>query len=274
MKNDKYDTQSLDVSKFKGNILQSLKQELIVEGPLLIRIEGKTYSCVMRTPGEEIPQVAGLCLAEGLVEKPEDILRIDLASPTKPNVVEVELRAERAKKISSTLEKGAQSSKQRDIPTISGEKLIDDLRRDLKPIEDATKISIPRMTDCVETLVNQQALYRKTRASHAAMLMDHQLQVLTWAEDVARRNALDKAIGKAFLGQQLEPAKVCILSSRINYELVYRVARARLPIIIGMSRPTSLAVQSAQELDITLACPETKTELLVFCCEDRFILEE
>ena len=65
------------------------------------------------------------------------------------------------------------------------------------------------------------------------------------AEDVGRHNALDKAIGKALLEKKLDNAALAILSSRISYELVQKAARARIPTIFALSRPTALAVDLA-----------------------------
>jgi FdhD protein len=62
-----------------------------------------------------------------------------------------------------------------------------------------------------------------------------------------------------------------ILSSRISYELVQKAARARLPIMVSESRPTGLAVEMGETLNMTLACTAKKSELLLFCGEKRII---
>jgi FdhD protein len=93
--------------------------------------------------------------------------------------------------------------------------------------------------------------------------------VLAVAEDVGRHNALDKAIGKVFMDGQLANAVLAVLSSRISYELVQKAGRAHLPILISFSRPTALAVEFAQALNMTLACRGGDSELLVFCGDKR-----
>jgi FdhD protein len=77
--------------------------------------------------------------------------------------------------------------------------------------------------------------------------------LLSVGEDVGRHNGLDKAIGRLFLEHRLEAAKVVALSSRVSYELVQKAARARIPIVLGVSRPTRLAVALANDLNMTLA---------------------
>jgi FdhD protein len=61
------------------------------------------------------------------------------------------------------------------------------------------------------------------------------------------------------------------LSSRISYELVQKAARARIPIILAISRPTALAVKLATELNITLASLADDTGLYVFCAAQRLV---
>ena len=76
-------------------------------------------------------------------------------------------------------------------------------------------------------------------------------------------------MGRLFLDRKLKDAAFLTLSSRISYELVQKTARARIPVILAVSRPTSLAVELATKLNMTLACRAEKTGLLIFCGEDR-----
>jgi FdhD protein len=131
-------------------------------------------------------------------------------------------------------------------------------------------IEMNKALTCLEALPNIQPLRKQTLASHAAAIYGSDLELLTVAEDVGRHNALDKAIGKVFLGHQLDQAELLILSSRISYELVQKAARARIPIILAHSRPTALAVDLAANLNITLASmDEDNVGLYVFCGERR-----
>jgi FdhD protein len=111
-------------------------------------------------------------------------------------------------------------------------------------------------------------LYQKTNSAHASMIFDFNLHPLAFAEDVGRHNALDKAIGKVFMSRRLPEAVFGLMSSRLSYELVQKAARAGLQILVGISRPTALAVALAQSIHMTLACAKNK-DLMVFCGEER-----
>jgi FdhD protein len=148
---------------------------------------------------------------------------------------------------------------------------VEDLFQKIKPLADNARIDINRALACLEKITRHQPLRRQTRAAHAAVLYDSDLELLAVAEDVGRHNALDKVIGKAFLDKKLDKGALVTLSSRISYELVQKTARARIPIILAISRPTALAVQLAAELNITLATLADGPGLYVFCGAQRLL---
>jgi len=125
----------------------------------------------------------------------------------------------------------------------------------------------------MDQLARHQDVYERTSASHGVMVFDSKLNVMALAEDVGRHNALDKAIGKVFMGGQLAEARLAVLSSRVSYELVQKAARAGLSILISISRPTALAVELGKNLNMTLVCAGNGSGLLVFCGEERIIRE-
>ncbi len=248
------------------------EEQLIEEEPLLIRVQGRPYSVVMRTPGEEIFHVAGFCLGEGLVDKPGDIATIGYCDQPGANLATVTLTPSRRAKAARLLERRGFVSQT--SCGICGKELVEDLCQVLAPATETTRIPTNQATACVQQLPRHQVLYQKTGGSHGAMLFDSHLLPLAWAEDVGRHNALDKAIGRAFMEGRLSSAFLAVLSSRVSYELVQKAARARLEMVIGMSRPTSLAVHLAGRLNMTLACMDKRGCLRVFCGKERIVEEQ
>ena len=76
---------------------------MITEEPLSIRVQGRPYAVIMRTPGEEIAHGAGFCLAEGLVNAPEDLGTIGYCEESEGNVVTITLVPERRRKVTALL---------------------------------------------------------------------------------------------------------------------------------------------------------------------------
>lgn len=245
-----------------------LNRKLIGEEPLSIRLQGEAYSVVLRTPGDEIPHVAGFCLAEGIVDDPDDFATIGFCEDDDTNVVTIMLTASRRDNISDILERRGFISQT--SCGICGKEVVEDLYQMIHPLTDDITVDIRRAFQCMEKLSDQQPLRQMTRAAHAAVLYDKHFEILSVAEDVGRHNALDKAIGKVFLSHRLPNACLLVLSSRISYELVQKAARARIPVILAKSRPTSLAVELATELNITLATAE-ESGLYIFCKPHRLV---
>ena len=250
-----------------GGTCETRSLEFIGEEPFLIRIDDRPYSVVMRTPGEELFHAAGFCLGEGIVSSPDDFTTLGYDEALDPNIIDVWLEPERRNKIQDRLERRffvSQTS-----CGICGKELIEDLQQILVPAEKPFEVGIERVLDCIDKLSESQEHYQTTRGSHAALLFDGQLEVISFAEDVGRHNALDKAIGKAFLDRTLSTACILVLSSRISYELVQKAARAHLPMMISESRPTSLAVEMGKALNMTLAFPSSESGLVIVSGEDR-----
>lgn len=247
---------------------KSEQQDLLGEEPLSIRIEGNPYAVVMRTPGDEIAHVAGFCLTEGIIDTPDDLTSIGFCEDDDTNVVTVTLTPSRRGKINEILDRRGFISQT--SCGLCGKELVKDLYLIIKPLETNHPLNIKKALTCLEALPDIQPLRKQTLASHAAAIYGSDMELLSVAEDVGRHNALDKAIGKVFLGHQLDQAELLILSSRISYELVQKAARARIPIILAHSRPTALAVELAANLNITLASmDEDDVGLYVFCGEKR-----
>ena len=260
-------TQSFQCVRYDQGELSRDGLELIVEEPLVIRIQESPYSVVMRTPGEELAHAAGFCLAEGLLDSSEDLLDLDYCRHLDPNVVDVWLKPERLEKVRGLLERRGFVSQT--SCGICGKELLDDLHQIVRPLDSSFKLPVDGIFQCLEKLFSRQNFYQRTRGTHAALLFDRQLESLAFAEDVGRHNALDKVIGRALLDGSLGRAGPVVLSSRISFELVQKAARSRLPVMLSKSRPTALAVTMAQGLNMTLVCVYDEDKAEILCGEQR-----
>ena len=262
-----HNTKTYPVIRFEKGEFTRDSLELIGEEPLMIRVDDKSYSVVMRTPGEEEAHAVGLCLGEGLIDSPEDITTIGYDRDIDPNLIDIWLTPERRKLIPNLLKRRNYVSQT--SCGICGKKMMEDLNQVLKPADPGFEMEMSRIFECMKQLSEKQSIYPRTRGSHAALLFDDRLEVVSFSEDVGRHNALDKAIGNLFIKKALNTARLLVLSSRISYELVQKAARARLPMIISKSRPTALAVDMGKSLNMTLACAFESKNLIIFSGEAR-----
>ena len=236
--------------------------DLIAEEPLSIRVQGRPYVVVLRTPGEEKAHAAGLCLAEGLVREPSDILQLAFCDGADTNTVTVTLAEGCARRLTRRGDRRAHISQTG--CGLCGKELIQDLSVEIQPLAEAPPLPITTARSVLADLHHHQPLREQTRAAHAALVCDREGRLLAVAEDVGRHNALDKAIGRLFLDNRLTRAAMVVLSSRISYELVQKAASARIPVIVAVSRPTALAVNLAERLNMTLATRHPEQGLWVY----------
>lgn len=240
--------------------------ELIGEEPLSIRVQGNPYAVIMRTSGNEIAHAAGFCLGEGLVDSLDDFGDIAYCEDDV-NVVTVTVTPEQKERIQTLLLRRGYISQT--SCGICGKELIEDMVLHISKVASPVILSSGSIRSALSQLSSHQPLRDRTRASHGAALFSCEGNFLVSAEDVGRHNVLDKVVGKLFLDERLHEAALLIMSSRISYELVQKAARAKIPIIAGLSRPTALAVKLSQSLGMTLVCGDGKSGLYVFSGHQR-----
>jgi FdhD protein len=262
-------SRSFEITRFvKGEPVSDL-HDLIGEEPLLIRIEENPYSVVMRTPGDEIFHAAGFCLAEGIVDDHTDFNSIGFCADMDPNVVEVTLTTERLKKVAPLLERKGFVSQT--SCGICGKGFIDEISQILSVGVIKRRVTPEEILKAGNRLEETQKLYNITRGSHAIVILDNNLDLISIGEDVGRHNALDKAIGKALMGKKLPDAYMVVLSSRISFEMIQKANRAGIFFILSASRPTALAVELANNLNMTLVCLSDWKDMIVFSGQNRIM---
>lgn len=230
---------------------------LLAEEPLTFLVNGRNRGWTLRTPGEETVHAAGFCLSEGLLDHPEQLISVDY-DPKAPHQVAVALQEETGGKTGPATETPPSTARilaeLKNAPVTEKPKVPIDIREGLARAED---------------LLSLQPLRQKTQASHAAAIYGENFQLLASAEDIGRHNALDKAIGKCFLKGRLPQAQALILSSRISIELVKKAARAGIPCIFALSRPSAMAVRIGRALSMCLCSLDSDRGLFVFCGNER-----
>ena len=261
-------SKSFEITRVKDGNPVNDRHDLICEEPLLIRIEENPYSVVMRTPGDETFHAAGFCLAEGIIDDYTDFNTVGFCADLDPNVVEVTLKPERLKKISSLLERKGFVSQT--SCGICGKGFIDEISQILKCGDVNKKVTPDDIVRASKKLVDTQSLYKSTRGAHGIVLLDDNLDVISKGEDVGRHNALDKAIGRLLMGRKLDDAYMAVLTSRLSFEMIQKANRAGINFMLSRSRPTALAIELGRSLNMTLVCL-SDGDMLVFSGQERII---
>jgi len=210
------------------------------------------YEAAARQPfRSEIIRKEYLRVSKSLATRQELIPYTALASLSiGDNRVDVELTADVKLKLHSTKRFGTISSS----CGLCGKTSIDAIRQNFPAVRSAdVRIDIETLLSLPETLHNAQSDFARTGGIHAAGIfgMDGQLKIAR--EDIGRHNAVDKAIGRAFL-DELVPLKrhLLLVSGRASFEIIQKALAAGIPIVAAVSAPSSLAVEFARDSNQTL----------------------
>jgi len=246
MKESSIDSQKIIRRKRDGQ-LEYLPDDLTIEEPLELRIGRKTLATTMRTPGHDEELAAGFLVSEAIVRARDDIARI---SADRDNRVIIDLKEGVKLKLNSTKRFGTISSS----CGLCGKTNIEAIRQNFPPITSkAIRIDIETLLSLPEKLRNAQSDFARTGGIHAAGIFDVKGELKVAREDIGRHNAVDKAIGRAFLDGRLPLYEhLLLVSGRASLEIIQKALAAGIPIIAAVSAPSTLAVSFARQGNQTL----------------------
>jgi FdhD protein len=256
------------VVKVSGCTSRRVEDSLAIEEPLEIQLlygaadarEIKSISVTMRTPGNDLELAAGFLMTEGVVRDVNDIERIVPATvrpevetspaPLGQNAVRVELAADVSVSIANL---------QRNFYTTSscgicGKASLLALRTVCPPRKKNTfTIDAHVLSKLPNRLREAQRVFDQTGGLHGAGLFDSTGNLLAVREDVGRHNAVDKVIGAEFLADRTPLRnRLLLLSGRASFELLQKAVMAGISMVASVGAPSSLAVQVAEDFDVTL----------------------
>lgn len=221
--------------------------ELSVEEPLQITVDGRPLAVAMRTPGADADLVVGFLKTEGIIQNPDQIEAIELDARDNEALVflagDMQVDWQRLTRHLFTASSCG----------LCGKASIDAVRQTHPPLPQtserptfATIVALP------DKLRQAQREFSRTGGLHASGLFTLGGDLLCLREDVGRHNALDKVIGRALTSQVDFSRTVLLLSGRISFELMQKALAAGIPTVVGISAPSSLAVDFARTSGQTL----------------------
>ena len=226
--------------------------ELIVEEPLEIRLDGHLVTTTMRTPGDDFELAAGLCHTDGLLGgAPITGCRYcgecGSAAETEFNVV--------------TVETGGRAP----VPTprvatttsscgLCGSASIDDLRVRLHPLQGLASFRLEVLAAAPDRVRAEQGLFDATGGVHAAAAFTVDGDIVVLREDIGRHNAVDKVAGRLLFDGALPACQLALyVSGRASFEIVQKAWAAGFAAVVAVSAPSSLAVETAHAAGLVLA---------------------
>ncbi|MEM9283917.1 MAG: formate dehydrogenase accessory sulfurtransferase FdhD [Verrucomicrobiota bacterium] len=234
----------------EGESGRRVDDQVAREEPLEIRVNEQSVAVMMRTPGNDEELVMGFLVTESVIQAVDEILEIEHASELDPkalgNTMEVKLSGE------ADLEKLTRHVFTSSSCGVCGKATIDSVFQQFPPFQSRPAVKADLLLSLPDKLRRCQEIFDRTGGLHASALfnLDGELKLLR--EDVGRHNALDKVIGHATRATWDLSEMILLVSGRISFELTQKALAARLPVVVGISAPSSLAIQLAKESGQTL----------------------
>ena len=236
---------------------RQVHDDVVVEEALQITINGKPYTVTMRTPGDDIFLVRGLLFTENIYRRVEAIKMTFLAENDNDNASSIGVWIP-----PDSINEGYYVS--RSMLSVSscgicGKRELDDVFNGGIPLEMGEIANANMIRPMFSAMKAQQITFHQTGGAHAAAAFDINGDMLAICEDIGRHNAVDKVIGRLLEDSILEQATFLLVSGRISYEITSKCYMAGIPYLAAVSSPSSLSINFAHEMGITL---------LGFCRDD------
>jgi FdhD protein len=257
-----------------------VRDSLAGEEPLELRVGGQSLAVTMRTPGADFDLAAGFLVSEGVITRTEELVTMrycagkDEDGVNSFNVLDLAL----ADGVAPPDESVARAFFTTSSCGLCGKASIDAVRTRsaFEVRDDRLRVTTTFLATLPQRLREAQKVFDKTGGLHAAALFDGDNgELLVLREDVGRHNAVDKVVGWALREGRLPlRGTILLVSGRSSFELVQKAVMAGIPMLCAVSAPSSLAVDLAEESNMTLVGFLRDPSMVVYAGADRVRQDE
>lgn len=255
-------------------------EQLTIEEPLEIRVAHRALAVIMRTPGHDFELARGFLFSEGLTPYIDDVLAVayeqDADGLPLPNVLNVTLRSSAlaTPDTDTSPDTFARHFAVSSSCGLCGRESIEHALHSTPPLEpDTLRIHASTLYDLAQRLRDQQAVFSHTGGLHAAGLFTLMGELLVLREDIGRHNAVDKLVGYCLIHHHYPYRQhILLVSGRSSFEIIQKALLARIPYVVAISAPSSLAVDFAQTSGITLVGFLRGTTMNVYTHPERIVV--
>lgn len=260
------DTVTIDMLRADAKGQGTRTDQIAVEEPLAIQLQGRAVAVVMRTPGHDEELAVGFLRGEGVVRSRAEIASVHHCSERDDDDV-VRVLLVGGKPIDfAALQRNVYASSSCGV---CGKASIASVMRVAEPLTPGVKFDLQVLARGPDLLRAEQKLFDACGGVHGAALITRDGHVLAVREDVGRHNAVDKLCGWALLQDRPLDQTFLVVSGRVAFELVQKAVAARIPAMVAVSAPTSLAVDLAKTSGMLLAGFAREGRLNVYAGADR-----
>lgn len=222
----------------------SCEDIIAIEAPLTIFLNGKQFVTLLCTPEELDSLSVGFLRSEGIINEITDIVSLRIEAKEGYAFVET------AEKIGAL----EQLYGKRTITSGCGKgsiffNVLDSLKS--RPVESSLCLSFTQVSELMHLFQEKSALFRETGGNHSAAICTSD-NIVVFCEDIARHNAVDKVIGRCLREKASIEDTILVTSGRLSSEILLKTAKMRIPILISRAAPTSLSIELAEHMGVTM----------------------
>jgi FdhD protein len=241
-------------ARIEDGVSEPVRDVLPVEAVLQILVNGDAYTTTIRTPGHDLELARGLLHTEGIVSDvdakfqhttlpdPETGLVACLDFVIEADAVEKEVSGRRSSLASSSCGFCGTRDPQELEP--GGPPLV---------VSEEERLPATAFSAMIDEMQKHQPLFDASGGTHAAIAFDGSGAPLAAFEDIGRHNAVDKVVGALLIAGRLADARALAISGRCSYEIVFKAYQARIPFLMAVSAPSSLAVEMGERFGVSVA---------------------
>ena len=262
-------TRIVENSVWRGSASVAGTRTIAEEAPIAFTYDGSSYAVMMATPRDLEDFAIGFSVTEGVVASPEEIGSLEIVEEEIGIELRMTLSGQRA---------AALADRRRALagPVGCGLCGIESLAEAARPVPAVTggiAIWPSAVSAALDATKAAQALNRQTHATHAVSLWTPADGLVALREDVGRHSALDKLAG-ALARKGISPSEgIVVFTSRLSVELVQKAAMVGAAIVVAVSAPTALALETAEKAGITVIAVARSDGFEVFTHRHRVVPE-
>lgn len=250
------------VTVFTAGEASVVDDHLAPEEPVEFRIGDTPIAVLMRTPGNEAPLALGFCLTEGILLSPDEFDGLDRLDDGR-------FRIRLSEGVTVDPEQFRRNTYTTSSCGVCGKASIDAVLIAARPLPGGPRVTPATVSTGIEALRGVQPAFDLSGGLHGAAVQLADGTMLGVAEDIGRHNAVDKAIGMAATKRWPIGEAMLVVSGRTSFEITQKAAVAGIPLVAGVSAASSLAVDLARDVGMTLIGFVRDDRMVVYSGEGR-----
>ncbi len=255
------------VLRVQDQVCESAADVLAVEAPVALEYNGIAHVVMLASPADLDDFALGFSLSEGIIADPSELYECEAEATPEGWRVQLRIASDRF----MALKERRRNLTGRTGCGLCGAESLSQVTRSVTPVLHRHRFVGTRLLDGMRAMQTLQPMQRESGATHAAAWMSPDGDIELVREDVGRHNALDKLIGAMSGARRDFTLGALLITSRASYEMIQKAASMNIGLVAAISAPTSLAVELAHRMGVTLTGFMRGEAYVVYAHPDRLI---